>query len=378
MFTVDTLAGYTYSGNVSMQSPAKVVIPTDFMVANGSSSQRQKGIHVKAEKNKTVAVFGLNHNGDTTDGYLALPCNQLPVMQYEYYAVTYSSSKDYGNPFVLLVGCENSTAITTVVSNLTLNRLETYLIFISGTGARIVSDKPIAFFSGHQCAFVISHCGHLIEQLPPTSTWGTVFLGTTGLSRIPTSAFYRVCAAYDETTITVTCTLADTNPATFTISTGGMYQDLKIGKYSPTNASCVMEASKPVLVMEFQSVLFSDTWKTFMSLLPPMDQYNNHYSLPYFGFYYSNYVAISVLPQYFDKKKIFIDDSIVSTQWIFVKCSNGTVCGYTTTLELQPAGHFVQHIDKDAKIGAIIYGYGTWDAYGCPAGFHIGPFNQGK
>ena len=48
------------------------------------------------------------------------------------------------------------------------------------------------------------------------------------------------------------------------------------------------------------------------------------------------------------------------------------VASYTATLELQPAGHFVQHI------GAITYGFGNWDAYGCPAGFHIGPFNQGK
>ena len=259
MFTVDTLTDYTYSGNVSVQSPARVVIPTDFMVTNSSSSQRQKGIHVKAEKNKTVAVFGLNHNGDTTDGYLALPCNQLPVMQYEYYAVTYSSSKGTSKPFVLLVGCENSTTVTTVESSFTLNRLETYLMFISGTGARIVSDKPIAFFSGHQCAIVYkAPCGHLIEQLPPTSTWGTFFLGSTGTGRIPTYAFYRVLAAHDETTIVSNCNFADSNPATYTIGIGGTYQDFKIKEYSLSdfNASCIIDASKPVLVMEFQSVQF--------------------------------------------------------------------------------------------------------------------------
>ena len=60
MFTVNTLTDYTYSGNVSLHSPARVVIPTEFMVTNASSSQRQKGIHVKVERNKTVTVFGLN------------------------------------------------------------------------------------------------------------------------------------------------------------------------------------------------------------------------------------------------------------------------------------------------------------------------------
>ena len=117
-----------------------------------------------------------------------------------------------------------------------------------------------------------------------------------------------------------------------------------------------------------------------MSLLPATDQYSNHYSLPYFRFNYENYVIINVLPQYFDKKKILVDDSTVSTQWISAKCSNGTVCGYTTTLEseLQSAGHFIQHTDRDAKIGAITFGFGYWDTYGCPAGFHTGPFDEGK
>ena len=81
-FTVDTLSDFTYNGTVSLGSPANVVIPQDFMVTNDSSSQKRKGIHVKAEGNKTIAVFGMNQ-----DAYLALPCNHLPVLQYEYYAV---------------------------------------------------------------------------------------------------------------------------------------------------------------------------------------------------------------------------------------------------------------------------------------------------
>jgi len=307
MFTVDTLTDYSYSGNISLQSPAKVAIPQNFMVTNSSSSQRQKGIHVKVEGNKTVAVFGLNHNEDSTDAYLALPCSRLPVMQYEYYAVTYDSEGS-GKPFVLLVGCENSTTITTVESSFTLNRLETYLMFISGTGARIVSDKPITFFSGHQCAFLVSgRCTHLIEQLPPTPTWGTFFLGSTGgLRETATEAFYRVLPAHDETTITINCTSAYSTPATHTMS-GGIYQDFTIHAQYSNNASCVIDASKPVLVMEFQTIQLTDGWVSFMSLLPHTDQYINHCSLPYFGFNYDNYVTISVLPQYFDEKKIYLE-----------------------------------------------------------------------
>ena len=183
--------------------------------------------------------------------------------------------------------------------------------------------KPIAFFSGHQCATVY---GIRCEQLPPTSTWGTLFLGSTGLTATTTVTFYSVLAAHDETTVIVNCSVGHPNPATYTIDIGGNYHNFVI-KYSSYHAFCVIEASKPVLVMEFQSAYLISDWNSFVTLLPATDQYNNHYSLPYLGFNYSNYVTINVLPQYFEEKKIYVDDSIVSTQWISVKCSNGTVCG---------------------------------------------------
>ena len=180
-FTVYTLLDFSYNGTVSLGSPANVVIPKGFKVTNDSTSQRRKGIHVKAEGNKTIAVFGMNE-----DVYLALPCNHLPVMQYEYYAVNYhdpqSATPPECKPFVLLVGCENSTTINTAVSKFTLNRLETYLMIDAKTGTRVVTDKPIAFFSGNQCAQITqaeqNTPTHLIEHIPPTPTWGTLFLGS--------------------------------------------------------------------------------------------------------------------------------------------------------------------------------------------------------
>ena len=378
-FTVDTLSEFTFTGSVSLGTPATVVIPQNFMVTNDSTSQRRKGIHVKAEENKTVAVFGLNHNDDTTDAYLALPCNRLPVMQYEYYGVSYDAEETSNGYFVLLVGCENSTSVSTAMSKFTLNRLETRLMFSSNTGTRVVTDKPVAFFSGHQCAVVksmrtSSRCGHLVEQLPPTSTWGTLFLGSTGVDDQPgDNIFYRVLAAHDETMVTVTCNSSSAN-AHYTISMGGTYHDFTMNYESSPNTLCVIEATNPVLVMEIQSIFGSNYgWRSFMSLLPPIDQYNNNYSLPFGNLkskdQYVNYVTITVLPQYFDRKKIYMDNSVISKPWMSVKCSNGTICGYSTTMS---AGHFVQHLDSDAKIGVIVFGTAYWDAYGCPAGFHVG------
>ena len=58
-----------------------------------------------------------------------------------------------------------------------------------------------------------------------------------------------------------------------------------------------------------------------------------------------------------------------------MKCSNGTICGYATTVS---AGRVVQHLDSDAKIGAIVFGAGAHDAYGCPAGFRNASNRQCK
>ena len=378
MFTMDTLLGFTFNGTVSLGSPAKVIVPQDFVVTDHSSSQRQKGIHVKAEENKTIAVFGLNYDGDSSDAYLALPCNHLPVQQYEYYAVTYSAYRYY-TPFALLVGCEDSTTITTVPFQFTLNRLETYLMSDITTGARIVTDKPIAFFSGHQSAVVYPTSpsyGHLVEQLPPTFTWGTFFLAGVGTGVLNRYTLYMVLAAHDETHVNVTCT--NKGSSTSVISTGGTYQIFtNIGGES-LRSLCVIEADKPLLVLVLQSVQGTYGWSAFMSLLPPANQYNNNYSLPIgstsTGYFHFNSVTISVLPQYFDESRIYVDNRIPSTYWISTKCSNGTICGYATTVS---AVHFVKHLDNDGKIGVIVFGFGN-SAYGCPAGFHIESLNHGK
>ncbi len=43
------------------------------------------------------------------------------------------------------------------------------------TRTRITSSKPLSAFSGSDCAEIpqgIRYCDHLVEQVPPTVTWG--------------------------------------------------------------------------------------------------------------------------------------------------------------------------------------------------------------
>lgn len=51
------------------------------------------------------------------------------------------------------------------------------------TGTSISSDKPVAVLGGHQCANIPlvdgvapGSCDHIVEEIPPTPTWGQHFV----------------------------------------------------------------------------------------------------------------------------------------------------------------------------------------------------------
>ena len=66
-------------------------------------------------------------------------------------------------------------------ASIMLHEAETLLVANTSdlTGTVVLSTKPIALFSGHGCANVpalVTACDHLVEQIPPVSTWGSSLL----------------------------------------------------------------------------------------------------------------------------------------------------------------------------------------------------------
>ena len=116
----------------------------------------------------------------TADAYLALPCSKMAVDEYEYYGISYNIITSYHPSVILLVACENEAVVEFNSSTITLNSMETYQIESDNdlTGTRITSSKPLSVFSGSECAYIprsINYCDHLVEQVPPTVTWGSKF-----------------------------------------------------------------------------------------------------------------------------------------------------------------------------------------------------------
>ena len=75
------------------------------------------------------------------------------------------------------------------------------------TGLRVRSDRPVAVFTGSECANVPlrnSYCDHLEEQSLPLSGWGRTYAAAKFRPRGSEPDLYRVVAAADGTSVTTT------------------------------------------------------------------------------------------------------------------------------------------------------------------------------
>ena len=86
------------------------------------------------------------------------------------------------------------------------------------TGTRITSTRPIAVFTGHECANIpvgtTEACDHVVQQVPPQLTWGRRFFTIPVVGRY-SGDHYRVATINPNTQFTVTCrTLTNPTPTT--------------------------------------------------------------------------------------------------------------------------------------------------------------------
>ena len=366
---VVTASGFSFTGMAMDSSTTVVDLPSTLQVA--STSERSKGIHIKAEGERKIVVYGLMYHEFITDAYLALPCSNLAVDEYEYYSITYPSPN--WRSHVLLVGCEDNTVITTPSTTFILNRLETYLITSTdSTGMRITSTNPVSFFSNQECTNIptnASACDHLTEQIPPASTWGNSFFAASLLGR-NSGEIFRVLASGDSTTVIVNCTTF-TQVQTYTLSTAGNWQEFMIRPLS----FCNIESTAPVLLMQFGLGNSIDgVGDPFMSMIPPVEQYSNRYVLNVLPEFSTNYISIYVAAKYYQPDRIFVDSlSQEGTTWTAVYCSNDVLCGYIARVALTPGEHRLFHQDSNAKIGVSAYGFNPFNSYGYPGGLELTP-----
>ena len=237
----------------SVQLPAAAELQTSEIIEPGMS------VHITSDS--PISVYGLNRRYQTTDTYLGLPTK---VLGTSYRIMSYTMSSPLMPEFAL-VATEDNTLVTIVPTvetvggqkanvpfNVTLNKGDAYQVIakieyraglkIDFTGSLVTSTKPISVYGGHQCAYVpspppvVTACNHLVEQIPPISSWGKHFF--VGKLKKRSKYTWRVLANQDSTRIFV-----DQKLIGF-LNAGQYYEAI-------STQNIQVKADKPVLVAQY-------------------------------------------------------------------------------------------------------------------------------
>ena len=401
----------TYGSITTLQLPKDVTIMSD--------SQRNKGIHVKAEGDKTISVYGSNHEVVSSDTFTALPCIDYPVtlvngrrQRHRYHIFSGSSTAISSSQF-LIISCRDNTEIRLIPSQsiqipfdietqtrivaagqratFNLDRLQTYMVQSRQdlTGTVVVSDYPIAVFTGHQCGNVpvgARRCEFFVEAVPSHFTWGTLFF-TAPFAGRRSGEIVRIAALNrDLTVVNVTCSTRGLQPSPGNFTTTNLTANEGFSFTTGPDDFCCIESSQPILVMQYATGASTDPGNDFsdpfLMTVPPVQQYANNFTIASSdsvgaGFT-ETYLNILVSAQFFDntresRNSIRLNNARASGTWSAIYCASRTICGYGTQISLSPEVSNVFHLDSTAGIGVLVYGYGTGVSYGYPAGFKLEP-----
>ena len=396
----------TYIRSVRNGSVSTLYLPESLELQN--NGDRNKGIWIRSfNTNNKVAAFVLKEGARVSGGFLALPCHHYDNLnQYTYYAVSYlwGNRTNYGSKGgVLIVASANNTQIRITPSQaidipydlrsasdprrsinagdsytVTLNKLQTFEFesIADLTGTKLVSNQPITMISYHECVDIpigVAFCDYIVEQLPPTVTWGRLFLVTSLHTRLAGER-YRVTAMHNSTSVLIQCSSQSVQISSVHQTSivflryAGQSQEFPVD----ANRFCSVQADKPVLLVQFSTGYSLDrVGDPFMLNVPPVEQYSNNFTIRAYQ-YFQNHLTLTVHVSHFDPSHIYVSGYVLPrSSWSPIYCSTSTICGYGARISVRSGTHFVYHSDPLAKLNVFAYGFEYHTAYGNPVGMEL-------
>lgn len=373
---------YTVAANSSFPIPIEYSI----LEPSGSEIAEDKGIHLISTD--SVNVYALNYRTMSSDVAVIYPTKSLGK---EYFAMSYTphpTGTVESNSELLIVASEENTIvnITPTVdtdrgrkANTTfqvmLNKGQTYQVQsmntkISGqgdlTGSYISSDQPIAFYSGAKST-AVPYEGpsrdYLLEQIPPTTTWGREFYIVP--LELREKDTYRILAAEDETIINV-----DGLNRTLILQRGE-YSDFDLTR----NQACRVKSSKKVLLAQYCRSQEADNKNgvgdPFMIILSPISQNIRDITFEaYETKLVSNIFYVNIITLTSEKDNITLDESGIGT-WF--KAFPNSKYSYAQ-VKIKSGTHRLKNHEKDGGFLAYVYGFGdnnNTESYGYGVGFNL-------
>lgn len=403
---VGSLRGYNISTYVRSGQTRVLHPPNSFEVMSKFEYNKGIRLQVLGSSDQKVSVSVMKHaTASTLSGtYLALPpITYQNLNKYEYYVTSYYWTNRVPTNYssvVVLVGNQVNTSVTITPSQrveipphflsasfprsvvnagdsypVTIQPMETLHIesLHDLTGTKIVSDKPLTVLGSHECADVpvgVEYCDYLVEQFPPTVTWGRVFLLTSLHSRL-TGELYRVIAMKSLTSIRVKCAMENhTSPepghAVLLLNVSGESREFALGR----DKYCSVVANKPVLLVQYsKGYSLDNVGDPSMLVIPPISQYSNNFVFTSPA-HYNSHLTITVSVEHYNNSKILVNGTRIDV-WSPVYCSNSAICGYGARLSVPQGTHRVQHVDSEATLMVFAYGFEYHDGYGQIAGTRL-------
>jgi len=314
-------------------------------------------------------VYGINRVSSATDAYLGIPTAALGT---EYINLTYKTTSGYGTALSIVASQDNTTVtITPTVTTdghtagtgytVALNQGQTYYL-ANGTvnadlsGSIVTSDKPVALFGSVGCVNIpagIGYCDHIVEEIPPTSTWGKGFV-TVPLGGRQNGDTFRFLASTAGTSVWLNGSMVAS------LDRGQFYEQIISG-------TAVITATAPILVAQYANGINYDhqTGDPFMMLIPPYEQLMADYTIatPPTGFTL-NYINI-VAPN--AALGLVTVDGTAIPAGSYTSIGNGfSGVAYTVTVG-------THHLQGPLPFGASVYGWTSADSYGYPSGQAYSP-----
>jgi len=403
----------------SHTAPTEVALSAD-EVSIVNDDTRERSVVIESSNGSALSVVAFAEEFTSSDTFKVLPCVRLPVEYYEYYAVSvpfartplpdyetdYENDEEFeaplGNSAIVLVTTEEETKLTI---NLTQNFTVTAddikdqipeATFIAGTpvtitipkaaqtlyistvddltGSRVTSSKPIAFISGHECGTIpdgLKFCDHMLEQIPPTASWGKTFV-TCPIAERSAYDLFKIIASDEDSTVSVTCT--GSRPAQTLYLQKGEFTTLNVS----SSSHCYVSSNRPVLLVQFSvvsSVENSLNGDPFMVVVPPIEQYRSSYlvntfssSLVFFG--HTNFINV-LLPAGVSPDGLRLNGQPLgdAVSFVSVPCVAGDgSCGSSAQVSIGDGVHTLTHENSSAVFNAIVY----WLSYRTGSGYFAG------
>ncbi|ELU07357.1 hypothetical protein CAPTEDRAFT_228404 [Capitella teleta] len=361
-----------------------VIHDLDVELNLAGSDTEDKGVLVEASG--YISVQGASINTLSTDGYMAFPMNSL---KHDYYIMSYMFNKQSQNKQGLsqfaIVAIKDFTVVEITLpradieiinsnwhfennkTRVTLNFCQTLQMqsYRDLTATRIKATSPVAVFAGDVWISIgAEHMGdHIVEQMPPTNSWGTEFISAPITSR-EQGDVYRVLARMDNTKLKIyKQTALKLNRLYDLIGLQrSEFHEFDVG----SSETLVLVSNRPVLVAQFCKSNEADGNRqsdSFMTLVPPTTHYLDEYSYQTLTSLYddfNHYVNLIVLTK--DLNDVRLDHNPVPPSVIIKDWTEIWLTSYSyATLHVSAGYH---RIYSPSSFSATAYGMKFQESYG--------------